>query len=883
MASAEGVAHPNGKGATGPARPRRERGFQILDEALLFELQDELMTRPETSSHQNKRKLTPTGRTHSTLEVVKTARSEEPLPCGSPRDVFMENARSIGLYDYLLKEEECVLPPGADIQAYMKARNGILAAWRSNVSCFMSEEKAISIVGERDAPYAVAAYAFLHQYGYINFGISPEICYQREQSDCDKGSVIVVGAGCAGLTAAQQLRMFGYKVVILEARDGPGGRVRSATMQGPPNTSIAVADLGGSVITGIDGHPVAVLARQLQLPMLSINDNTPLFLPNGEELEKVFDDWAFDLHKYILDESHKLRGSKTTGDLSFDPVLESIWERDLEKKVISDPLVNGDPEKIALARRVFDWHQANLEFANAAVLRDVSLKYWDQDDPDEMLGPHTWVAGGNMSWIHSLTKNVPVFYKQPVKEIRYSNFGVAVHTPTNEYLADAVIVTVPLGVLKSKAIVFNPPLTDRKLSVINRMGFGVLNKVILLFPNAFWAKSSDLDMFARVPESTETRGEFFLFYSFKHTSGGAVLTALVAGKAALQFETYTAKEAGKRVMTVLRQIWEGRGVEVPPPLDIICTKWKTDEYARGSYSSLPNGSLGGDDYATLGEDLEGRLFFAGEATCKRYPATIHGAIYSGLSTAANVDAAFRIRSPRPAIIPSAPEPTPRPVSEHIENILNIAGSMEKMFKEFVPDLEFGSFNVMFGPPSEEHTCVVKVDISNPEDPFSTPTRIYELMERDTVEYLCDLEGDGERLTAMHALGFKLSGRSRLASNSRIQTFLHALAQYRSIIQNNGIPALKASPQAPPSPVTKKQLSSTDIHLVRLLVKDPQGKVKKFKLSKSAPLSKLFKSFTDKVGLKQKDIKYSFKACTLSGDSTAETLAMMDGDTINAYY
>jgi hypothetical protein len=46
-----------------------------------------------------------------------------------------------------------------------------------------------------------------------------------------------------------------------------------------------------------------------------------------------------------------------------------------------------------LERRLLDWHFANLEFANAAPLRTLSMRTWDQDDPHEMQGPHTFLPG----------------------------------------------------------------------------------------------------------------------------------------------------------------------------------------------------------------------------------------------------------------------------------------------------------------------------------------------------------------------------------------------------------------------------------------------------------------------------------------------------------
>lgn len=68
---------------------------------------------------------------------------------------------------------------------------------------------------------------------------------------------------------------------------------------------------------------------------------------------------------------------------------------------------------------------------------------------------------------------------------------VRVHTDTGVFEADAAIVTVPLGVLKrapheAHAVRFQPPLPQRKLTAIKRLGFGCLNKVMLLFPYSFW-------------------------------------------------------------------------------------------------------------------------------------------------------------------------------------------------------------------------------------------------------------------------------------------------------------------------------------------------------------------------------------------------------------
>ena len=70
-----------------------------------------------------------------------------------------------------------------------------------------------------------------------------------------------------------------------------------------------------------------------------------------------------------------------------------------ERHVKSEP-VDGlmrNPEASVLERRLLDWHFANLEFANAAPLRTLSLRTWDQDDPHEMQGAHTFLPGAGLT------------------------------------------------------------------------------------------------------------------------------------------------------------------------------------------------------------------------------------------------------------------------------------------------------------------------------------------------------------------------------------------------------------------------------------------------------------------------------------------------------
>ncbi|XP_075975022.1 lysine-specific histone demethylase Su(var)3-3 isoform X2 [Anticarsia gemmatalis] len=262
-------------------------------------------------------------------------------------------------------------------------------------------------------------------------------------------------------------------------------------------------------------------------------------------------------------------------------------------------LETNPPSSVYLSvrdRQILDWHFANLEFANATPLGNLSLKHWDQDDDFEFTGNH-------------LT-------------------------------GDVVLCTLPLGVLKvavanngqnqNNFVKFDPPLPDWKVAAIKRLGYGNLNKVVLCFERTFWDPSANL--FGHVGTTTASRGELFLFWNLY---SAPVLLALVAGEAAAVMENVTDDVIVGRCIAVLKSIFGHAAV--PQPKECVVTRWRADPFARGSYSFVAVGSSG-TDYDLLaapvpGSPGENRLFFAGEHTMRNYPATVHGAFLSGLREA----------------------------------------------------------------------------------------------------------------------------------------------------------------------------------------------------------------------------------------------------------
>lgn len=502
----------------GPKRSsRRKTVSRNYDENLM----DELMEKQLGATLRKK------NRTQKDLQKETETEAMIALSLGFPIDELLDEEIRAGVVTEL---------DGKEQNDYIVVRNHILAKWRENVHAWLSKQQIRETVSNDYAHVINAAYDFLLTNGYINFGVSSSF-ESKFFEETTEASVIIVGAGLAGLAAARQLMSFGFKVFVLEGRNRPGGRVYTQKMG--QNVTNAVVDLGGSVITGIHANPLGVLARQLSIPLHKVRDYCPLYKPDGRPVDKEIDSSVELIFNKLLDKATQLRQimGGFSANISLGTVLETL--RQLYAVASSN-----------VERELLDWHFANLEYANAGTLSNLSAAYWDQDDPYEMGGDHCFLAGGNWRLIRALCEGVPIFYGKIVEVIRYGNGGVEVIAGDQVFQADMVLCTVPLGVLKKRKIRFEPELPERKLAAIDRLGFGLLNKVAMVFPHNFWGE--DLDTFGSLNESSHRRGEFFLFYSYHTVSGAAVLVALVAGDAAQLFEDVDPASSVHRVLSILR-------------------------------------------------------------------------------------------------------------------------------------------------------------------------------------------------------------------------------------------------------------------------------------------------------------------------------------------
>ncbi|KAH0499408.1 hypothetical protein TgHK011_006608 [Trichoderma gracile] len=315
--------------------------------------------------------------------------------------------------------------------------------------------------------------------------------------------------------------------------------------------------------------------------------------------------------------------------------------------------------------RLINWHIANLEYSNATNLHNLSLGLWDIDAGNEWEGHHTMVVGGYQSVARGLLQcpsPLEVKTKFAVQKITYHGEGfdgpASIESEDGTVVeADAVVCTIPLGVLKQGTIQFEPPLPSEKADAIRRLGFGILNKVVLLYDRVFW--DSDRHIFGVLRDApnrhstsqqdySTNRGRFFQWFNVTNTTGLPCLIALMAGDAGFDTEHTSNDSLVAEATDILRSVF---GKDVPYPIETVVTRWGSDRFARGSYSSAAP-DMQPDDYNVMAQPA-GNLFFAGEHTIGTHPATVHGAYLSGLRAGSEVLESMigPIEVPTPLVLP----------------------------------------------------------------------------------------------------------------------------------------------------------------------------------------------------------------------------------------
>ncbi|KAK4538067.1 hypothetical protein CDCA_CDCA15G4092 [Cyanidium caldarium] len=519
---------------------------------------------------------------------------------------------------------------------YLDVRNHIVRCWRREPRTYLEADAVAAQLPREYTALVRACHRFLHCRGNIVFGCVPLPPPPRPNdpvASAAGATVVVVGAGIAGLGAARHLRHLqaASSVVVLEARDRLGGRIWTQRER----LSGAAVDAGAMIITGAQQNPLMLLAReQLCLPVLDTAAACPLYADGGRPVDAAADQLAEQRYNDILAETVQLR-----------QVV-----RDADRHALGDTFKRVQKQRLVgastLTRRLVRWHVANLEYGCGATLDQLSLSHWDQDDPFAFEGEHCLVRGGLSQVVEALAAELDVRLQHRVTRVAWTSRGVRVCCANGAVFdGDYVVIALPLGVLRdSRAIAFQPPLPPWKREALRGIGNGRLEKVVLRFAAPFWLGHQNghagdavaptvcsFGVLCPAPEVDADDGRFYMFWDLTAVAGAPVLAAMVPAAAAGAMESWSDEAILQACLQRLRQVFPG----APQPLDALVTRWSADDASRGAYSYVPVGSSG-EAYDRAAECVDERLFFAGEHTCRTHPTTAGGAYLSGLRCAGEV-------------------------------------------------------------------------------------------------------------------------------------------------------------------------------------------------------------------------------------------------------
>nr|CAI5835227.1 unnamed protein product [Callosobruchus analis] len=463
--------------------------------------------------------------------------------------------------------------------------------------------------------------------------------------------VLIIGAGPAGIAAAAKLLENGFSnVTILEAESRIGGRIHSVEF------GEGFVDLGAQWIHGETGNIVYEMVKHLDLVSKSHNDYSKdftFYLSTGKTVDKHITDKLYNILATIVFQDK---------DSSYHGSFEDYVKEEYIKRIREE--FPHDQNILELSKAMEEWFcKYYITYDAAESLSDFSLSN-TLGDYVQYEGHQTinWRDKGYKTFLDVLMKKTPnLSTRLPVEdkvqlnkkvtrilwnETTHPNTVMVKCSDDTSYVADHVIVTVSLGVLKNNhSKMFSPPLPPFKVRAIQGLCFGSLVKIFLQFRTKWWPHDfKECPHFEPSNHGRSWLEDIWGFYVVD--SQPRVLLGWLTGKNAKRVELLPEEIVRSSCMFLLRK-FAGDIYEIPEPEGILRSTWSTNTNFEGVYSyhgmeterlkcspsdlAVPLSAPGGAEV----------VLFAGEATSMQRYSTVDGAVESGYREAQRIIEAYR--------------------------------------------------------------------------------------------------------------------------------------------------------------------------------------------------------------------------------------------------
>lgn len=461
----------------------------------------------------------------------------------------------------------------------------------------------------------------------------------------------------------------GLNPIVLEARNRIGGRMCAHRFT--PNLpsidnsdSEIVIQLGANWIHNCNPsvNPMFSLAQELEVGLHHTSpDEEPgedVCLFDAEQLDEQgrFQRVSADRYKSVIERWEWVRdnidedaGGSSENDSLLDAFRQSV-------KASEDPSLSFGPCSDA-DWRALNWCFDRLSIDSAMPIEFVSKKHYCDVNSTGDFG-EALVQGGYFQLLQHLATEFELdIRREHVVEsvITHSDDRVTITCSNGEvFETEACLVTLPVGVLVSKQVHFDPvpPQISQLTAVLQP---GLMNLVWLWYPEIFWPE--DGTNFFGVARRDDENGMFTTFLAppmrDQHGKRQPILMCQVFGDFAVQVETMTNEEIAHKATAVLRKMFGTEAVR--DAVGCVHSSWFSDPFSRCSWATSTSkpmsfdGSLHASPSSSLelfgGEGLLGRrftqtqtpsVFFAGEATHEEFQGTVHAAYLSGIREANNI-------------------------------------------------------------------------------------------------------------------------------------------------------------------------------------------------------------------------------------------------------
>ncbi|KAH6674231.1 putative flavin-containing polyamine oxidase [Halenospora varia] len=471
--------------------------------------------------------------------------------------------------------------------------------------------------------------ALLLSLPFLQAALANPLHHRAQNSTCTKTKVVVLGAGMAGITAAQTLHNASIEdFVIVDVNDYIGGRVRHTNFGKDGNGEPYVVELGANWVQGLGSeggpeNPIWTLAKKWGI------NNT---YSNYSSIETYDQTGASDYTSYF----DEYETAYATVEQDAGTILtQNYQDRTMRTGFsIADWKPMKNMQKQAIEWWEFDWEYAYPPDQSSQTFSIVNYNttFYQWSDENNFVidqrGFNAFIIGEASTFLKPNDTRLQL--SKNITSITYSNNGVTITSTDGSCIqADYAICTFSLGVLQNDIVSFSPALPAWKQTGIEGMQMGTYTKIFFQFPaNAdgsyFWEKgATDPTTQFYLYADPISRGYYPVFQSLTAPGflpGSGIFFVTVVSTQSYIAEQQSDSATKAQIMEVLRVMFGKENV--PEPLDFMYPRWSTESWAMGSYSNWPPG-MSLETHQNLRANL-GRLWFAGEATSAEYFGFLQG-------------------------------------------------------------------------------------------------------------------------------------------------------------------------------------------------------------------------------------------------------------------